>query len=343
MQASRTTFEIDGTACRAAVAEPLPGLAPSTAEDASGPLSSAASAVSSRTAEAGPRFALPFATNMSAGRNKTERAWRPGRDYRIICDCQRHARTQGAWRATFRLASRGVAVLSIPVTLAMFDIPSEAMNLNVAALSRGELVIERAPKPEPPAAPAIQPPPEPKLEIFTTDTVRKQFLAPDTVEAALGLDVVREQFFRTQIPYGEIIYREAVRNELPPELVAAMVHTESDFRPHLVSHKSAQGLMQIVPSTARLLGIEDPFDPQENIAAGTRYYRYLLNRFSDERIALAAYNAGEGNVERFGGVPPFAETRGYIAKVTRRTHRYRQRVHDSYIDTFRLRSSARAE
>lgn len=233
-------------------------------------------------------------------------------------------------------------MLTIPIAFAMFDIPSEAMNLNVAAL-RSDARIAQAPQPPPAVTAAIQPPPEPKLAIFTTDTVRKQFLSPETVEGALGLDVVREEFFRTQIPYGEIIYREAIKNELAPELVAAMVHTESDFRPHLVSHKSAQGLMQIVPSTARLLGIDDPFDPQENIAAGTRYFRYLLNRFDDETMALAAYNAGEGNVERFGGIPPFAETRGYIAKVTRRTHRYRQRVHDSYIDTFRLRSSRAAE
>ena len=276
---------------------------------------------------------------MTARRKRNERAWRPGRDYRIICDCQRHSRSRGAWRTTFRIASRGVAVLTIPVAFAMFDIPSEAMNLNVAAL-RSDLRIQQAPQPAPVVTAAIQPAPEPKLAIFTTDTVRKQFLSPETVEGALGLDVVREQFFRTQIPYGEIIYREAVKNELPPELVAAMVHTESDFRPHLVSHKSAQGLMQIVPSTARLLGIDDPFDPQENIAAGTRYYRYLLNRFDDQTIALAAYNAGEGNVERFGGIPPFAETRGYIAKVNRRAHRYRQRVHDSYIATVRVRHAA---
>jgi soluble lytic murein transglycosylase-like protein len=93
--------------------------------------------------------------------------------------------------------------------------------------------------------------------------------------------------------------------------------------------------MQIVPSTARLLGIRDPFDPQQNIAAGTKYFRYLLDRFDNETMALAAYNAGEGNVERFGGVPPFAETKNYIIKVNRRTDRYRQRVHNTYLATVR--------
>jgi soluble lytic murein transglycosylase-like protein len=116
-----------------------------------------------------------------------------------------------------------------------------------------------------------------------------------------------------------------------------MVHTESDFRPSLVSHKTAQGLMQLVPSTAALLGVDDPFDPEKNIAAGTRYFRYLLDRFDDETMALAAYNAGEGNVERYGGIPPFAETRDYISKVNRRTRRYRDGFRSSYIASLRMR------
>lgn len=180
------------------------------------------------------------------------------------------------------------------------------------------------------------------LPIFTTEKTREQFLSakPLTTPRTLSFDSVKEEFFRTQIPYGSIIYREARKNNLAPELVAAMVHTESNFRPSLVSHKSAQGLMQIVPSTARILGIENPFDPEENIAAGTRYYRRLLNRFGDERLALAAYNAGEGNVERFGGIPPFAETQGYIEKVHSRQHRYRMRVRNTYIASSRVQAAS---
>jgi soluble lytic murein transglycosylase-like protein len=175
------------------------------------------------------------------------------------------------------------------------------------------------------------------LPIFTTPAVREQFLAPDLQERSLTLDIFKEAYYREHVPYGAIIFREARKNDLPPELVAAMVHTESDFRPGLVSHKSAQGLMQIIPSTARLLGIRDPFNPEENIAAGTKYFRYLLNRFDNQTVALAAYNAGEGNVERFGGVPPFPETRSYIAKVNRRQHRYRERVHNTYLATLRVK------
>ena len=108
-----------------------------------------------------------------------------------------------------------------------------------------------------------------------------------------------------------------MKNHLAPELIAAVVESESDFRPRLVSHKSAQGLMQIVPETARLMGCDDPFDPHANIAAGTRYLHYLVDRFGDEKIALAAYNAGEGTVERLGGgIPQYPETIDYVHRVT---------------------------
>src|SRR5438034_537859 len=90
----------------------------------------------------------------------------------------------------------------------------------------------------------------------------------------------------------------------------------------LISGKNAQGLMQVLPSTGALMGAEDLFDPTENIAAGTKYLRYLFDRFGDERLALAAYNAGEGNVEKFGGVPPFPETLNYLRKVSSRRNEY---------------------
>ncbi len=243
------------------------------------------------------------------------------------------------WRRGLGLASRGVAVLvSIPLAFAAMDIPSEAMSVNLSALRGGAL--RRA---EAPAASRTVPaaPIEPKsLPIFTTPVMRQQFFVPRSAQRPFTLEVFREDYFRAHIPYGDIIHREATRHHLRPELVAAMVHTESDFRAGLVSHKSAQGLMQIVPSTARLLGVDDPFDPEKNIAAGTKYFRYLLDRFQDETIALAAYNAGEGNVVRFGGVPPFSETQSYVAKVNRRAAHYRHRVQSSYRTTLQTRSDA---
>lgn len=250
-------------------------------------------------------------------------------DFRVICDCQRHGRgNRGLLGRALSVAWRGAAVLvSIPVAFAAFDIPTSAMNLNLG--KRAPVVLRQTKTP----APVVQ---QSALPVFTTKSVREQFLAAEPRERSLTMDIFKEAYFRKHVPYGAIIFREARKNNLPPELVAAMVHTESDFRPGLVSHKSAQGLMQIVPSTARLLGIRDPFNPEENIAAGTKYFRYLLNRFDNETIALAAYNAGEGNVQRFGGIPPFAETRDYIAKVNRRQRRYRERVHNTYLAAVRV-------
>src|SRR5262249_50322226 len=174
------------------------------------------------------------------------------------------------------------------------------------------------------------------LPIFTTRKTRETFLRPEDAPRELTLDLAKEHFFSSEVPYGSIIYREAVRNHLPPELVAAVVESESDFRLRPVSGKNARGLMQIVPETGRLMGCENPFDPTENITAGTKYLRYLLDRFGDQRLALAAYNAGEGNIERFGGVPPFEETQTYVKRVAARTHLYRQRVHNLYIASVRM-------
>jgi soluble lytic murein transglycosylase-like protein len=269
--------------------------------------------------------------------DRRRQTWKGREDFRTICDCQRHARREKSlWRRAAHIASRGIAVLvSIPLAFAAFDIPTSAMNIDLQGVSNFDLRATQTKA----AAPAIETAPQTSnasaLPIFTTRQVRENFLDPNVV--APTLEVFKEEYFRRHVPYGAIIFREARRNNLPPELVAAMVHTESDFRAGLVSHKSAQGLMQIVPETARILGVRDPFDPEQNIAAGTRYLRSLLNRYKSETMALAAYNAGPGNVARFGGIPPFGETRDYIAKVNRRTHRYRQRVHNNYIATLRVK------
>jgi soluble lytic murein transglycosylase-like protein len=246
-----------------------------------------------------------------------------------VCPCQVHAPRRSLLRGSVRAAARGAAVLvSIPLAIAFVDISRAASGLDLPSVKSSLIRIA-------PAVTATRPVQQARtLPIFTTEAVKEQFLSP---ARAMSLEVFKEQYFRTHVPFGEIIYREARKNDLPPELVAAMVHTESDFRPGLVSNKSAQGLMQIIPSTAALLGIDDPFDPAKNIAAGTKYYKYLLDRFDDQTMALAAYNAGEGNVARFGGIPPFAETRSYISKVSRRERRYREGFRNSYIASVRLR------
>ena len=129
-------------------------------------------------------------------------------------------------------------------------------------------------------------------------------------------DQVKEHFFKTQVPFGSIIYSEAKKNNISPELVAAVAHTESKFTPTARSNRGAIGLMQLVPRTGRTFGARDLMNPVDNITAGAKYLRYLTDRFNgDQQKVIAAYNAGEGNVRRFGGVPPFRETRNYVARV----------------------------
>jgi len=117
--------------------------------------------------------------------------------------------------------------------------------------------------------------------------------------------------------YESLIVEHSARQSLRPELVRAVIQVESGFNPLARSPKGAMGLMQLMPDTARALGVLRPFDPGENIRGGTTYLRRLLDRYSgDERLALAAYNAGSGSVDRYGGaVPPYRETREYVKKV----------------------------
>jgi hypothetical protein len=108
-------------------------------------------------------------------------------------------------------------------------------------------------------------------------------------------------------------------NKLPQNLVEAVIETESAFHPCAVSSKGALGLMQLMPETASSLGLMDPFDAKANLLAGSRYLGGLLSRYSgDIRLALAAYNAGSGAVDRYSGIPPFNETRDYVQKVMAR-------------------------
>jgi soluble lytic murein transglycosylase-like protein len=255
-------------------------------------------------------------------------------DFRVICDCQIHAKRQRSmWRRSVRavtqLKAKGIALLvGVPLALGALQFPTEAMNVSIGET----LLATRILSSDAPANSST-------FAIFTTPRIRAQFLEQSAPEQTFTLDLVKEQFFRTNVPYGSIIYREAVRNGLSPELVAAVIESESDFRPRLVSNKNALGLMQIVPETGRLMGADDLFNPSENIAAGTKYLRYLIDRFPDQRLALAAYNAGEGNVEKFGGIPPFSETQNYVRNVTTRNREYRDRVRGTYLASMRIKNS----
>ena len=139
----------------------------------------------------------------------------------------------------------------------------------------------------------------------------------DSAKAVAGAtEQAKEAFFAREVPFGQVIYQEAKKNDLPPELVAAVAHTESKFVPTARSNRGAVGLMQLVPKTGRWLGATNLTNPAQNIQAGAKYLKYLTDRFDgDHTKAIAAYNAGEGNVRRFGGVPPFRETRNYVQRV----------------------------
>ncbi|MEB2346773.1 MAG: lytic transglycosylase domain-containing protein [Deltaproteobacteria bacterium] len=122
--------------------------------------------------------------------------------------------------------------------------------------------------------------------------------------------------------YDALIERAALRHGVPAALVKAVVKTESNFQRHAVSSKGAQGLMQLMPATAADLGVEDAFSAEENVTGGTRYLRAMLDRYGDWKQALAAYNAGPGAVDQYGGIPPYQETRQYVERVLQYYRRY---------------------
>ncbi len=122
--------------------------------------------------------------------------------------------------------------------------------------------------------------------------------------------------------YDTLITQAATRFRVEPALVKAVIHAESLFNRNAISRVGAQGLMQLMPETAAYLKVNNPFDPRANIAGGTQFIAYLKGKFSELDHILAAYNAGEGNVRRYGGIPPFKETQAYVKKVKQLRQRY---------------------
>jgi len=116
---------------------------------------------------------------------------------------------------------------------------------------------------------------------------------------------------------GDLVHAAALRHGIDPDLIHAVIRAESDYDPYCRSHAGAMGLMQLMPGTAQALGVTDAWDPAQNVDGGARYLRQQLDRFGDLRLALAAYNAGPGAVSRYGGVPPYDETRTYVERVIR--------------------------
>lgn len=147
---------------------------------------------------------------------------------------------------------------------------------------------------------------------------RAEVASPETVsgntDAAPDTD--------TDDDMGAYIKQVAARYGVPADLVAAVIEAESDNNPRAVSQRGARGLMQLMPKTARTLGVADPFDPRANIDAGVRHLRALMDRFgNDLPLVLAAYNAGEVAVIKHRGVPPYRETRAYVKRILKKLDR----------------------
>src|SRR5262245_39253910 len=149
-------------------------------------------------------------------------------------------------------------------------------------------------------------------------------MSPDSEAVKMAReDAVDTRYEITQIVEIEAHIREvAVRYDIPPILVAAIVEAESEFNPRAVSRRGAQGLMQLMPDTASSLRVSDSFDPYENIEGGVRHLRRLMDRYRGNLpLVLAAYNAGEQAVTVYRGVPPYRETRRYVSRILRRIGR----------------------
>jgi len=158
-----------------------------------------------------------------------------------------------------------------------------------------------------------------------------QAFVPETVPDTDSNDKKESPPFSDRSVKGErsflpIITRAALRYDIDPALVKAIIMTESEYNPNAISIKGAKGLMQLMPVTARTLGVDDVFNPEQNIHAGVRHFKFLLKQLDgDIKLALAAYNAGLSHVRRYKGIPPFKDTIRYLKKVFRYYEFYKER------------------
>jgi soluble lytic murein transglycosylase-like protein len=135
---------------------------------------------------------------------------------------------------------------------------------------------------------------------------------------------------------SELVEKTARAYDVDPLLVHSVIKVESNYNPYAVSPKGALGLMQLVPETAHRFGVSNSFDARQNVDAGVRYLRYLQDLFGNDQLAVAAYNAGEGAVLKRGGIPPFRETRNYVAEVGRRLNDARRSAEASRLPAIQL-------
>jgi len=152
----------------------------------------------------------------------------------------------------------------------------------------------------------------------TGKLVRSVVVTSKPVLAKPVLTKITPSLDRTSSDLNTIVDKAARAHDVDPLLVHSIIKVESNYNVHAVSNKGAEGLMQLTPSTARMLGVSNSFDPQQNIEAGVKYLKYLKDLYKDDRLALAAYNAGPGAVDKYQWIPPYAETENYVYQVGKR-------------------------
>jgi soluble lytic murein transglycosylase-like protein len=180
----------------------------------------------------------------------------------------------------------------------------------IAALAAGGLLLAAPPDPSAPRVKTVVRADPRTGKLVRVVVATQQSTSANTQPAARATPAAS---------FGAIVERIAAEQSLPVELLHSVIQVESNYNPGAVSPKGAQGLMQLMPETARRFGVPDSFDPVENIQGGAKYLKYLLALYKgDYPRALAAYNAGEKAVARYGGIPPYAETQKYVVQVQHR-------------------------
>ncbi len=163
----------------------------------------------------------------------------------------------------------------------------------------------------------------------TSVEVQERFFRPRGELIVEGPDAMVELTWN--VPYQDLIQKVSIKYQIDPHLLAALVQQESNFNADAISVDSAQGLTQMIPGTAEMLGVTNPYDPAQSIDGGARYLKILLKRFQGNvEFALAGYNAGPGNVDKYRGIPPFAETRNYVRRIM---ERYREKAAGRFAPT----------
>lgn len=166
--------------------------------------------------------------------------------------------------------------------------------------------------------PMLSPAGDPEYQLRLNDSATYRLFQPEL----LRVSEVEKREARRQalsgLPFAAQIEKAAEAGGIEPELLHAVVQAESAYNPHAVSPKGALGLAQMMPATARAYGVTDALKPADNLHASARHLRDLLDDFGDVELALSAYNAGAGAVRRYGGMPPYAETRAYVPRVSDR-------------------------